>query len=309
MPPETATAPLTTAGPPDAETLTKVTDTSIVGGSAHTEQHARGAAEHAIGAARRGWAVFPCRPGDKRPLVDRWEQRAIADPERVAAHWPAGANVGIACGPSRLVVLDLDSAAHGELPADWRAIPGVVDGRDVFAQLLEWAGEQWPSTHWVATQSGGWHLYFETPDSTIRNSAGLLGPGVDVRAAGGYVVGAGSMVGGRAYEVLDNRPPAPLPGWLTRRLTSRDDRPVHQAPSGDGPANLRGLVQTVRDSQPGSRTDALVWAAHRLRDEIAAGRATQDNAELLVQAAVASGIRGGEKYARGQVHHVLGGSR
>ena len=64
----------------------------------------------AVEAARRGWAVFPCRPGDKRPAVPDWEHRACSDPERVGRYWPSGQhNIGIACGPSRLVVVDLDT--------------------------------------------------------------------------------------------------------------------------------------------------------------------------------------------------------
>jgi hypothetical protein len=108
-------------------------------------------AESAAGLASRGFHVFPCLPGGKRPAVDRWEQRASADPAHVADAWRsryAGHNIGIACGPSRLAVLDLDR--HGELPAEWR-LPGVIDGRDVFSQLCEWAGQPWPSTYWVAT--------------------------------------------------------------------------------------------------------------------------------------------------------------
>ena len=102
----------------------------------------------ALAAARRGWAVFPCRPGDKRPAVPEWEQRACSDPVRVARYWPSEQrNVGIACGPSRLVVVDLDT--HGHLPEDWRQLQGVRDGRDVLAQLAEWAGRPWPSPTWL----------------------------------------------------------------------------------------------------------------------------------------------------------------
>ena len=75
-----------------------------------------------------------------------------------------------------------------------------------------------------------------------------------------------------------------------------------------GPANLAGLVETVAAGEPGDRTGRLVWAAHRLRDEIAAGRARLDDGELLVRAAVEAGINGGERYARSQVKHVLGGA-
>ena len=48
-------------------------------------------------AARRGWAVFPCRPGNKRPAVAEWERRACAAPERVGRYWPsAHHNIGVA---------------------------------------------------------------------------------------------------------------------------------------------------------------------------------------------------------------------
>lgn len=260
----------------------------------------------AIAAARRGWAVFPCRPGGKRPAVDKWEQRACADPDTVARHWPGHANVGIACGPSRLVVVDLD--CHGDLPEEWQQ-PGIRDGRDVLAQLCEWARQPWPVTHWVATPSGGWHLYFTAPEGTeIRNSAGLIGPQVDVRASGGYVVGAGSAVAGQAYEVLEDMPPAPLPEWIRQMLTP--PREVPRAPGRIGAAiseaRLRGLAAAVRAGQPGDRTGPLVWAAHRLAEMIAEGKASPDDGELLVRAAVEAGIRGGERYARGQVEHVLG---
>jgi hypothetical protein len=152
----------------------------------------------AVEAARRGWAVFPCRPGDKRPAVADWERRACSDPDRVGRYWPSDHhNVGIACGPSRLVVIDLDT--HSPLPEDWR-LPGVRDGRDVLALLAEWAGQLWPVTYTVKTPTGGMHLYYTAPDGPgIRNSAGKIGPLVDVRGGGGYVVAAGSVLDERAY--------------------------------------------------------------------------------------------------------------
>jgi Bifunctional DNA primase/polymerase, N-terminal len=179
---------------------------------------------HASQAAACGWSVFPCRPDDKRPAVPDWEHKACADPQIVGRYWPSGLhNIGIACGPSRLVVLDLDT--HAELPEPWR-LPGVIDGRDVLAQLCKWAGQPWPSTHTVATPSGGWHLYFASPAGTeVRNSAGLIGPQVDVRGVGGYVVGAGSVVDGQRYEVLDDRQPVLLPGWIGRMLTRQPEPP------------------------------------------------------------------------------------
>jgi hypothetical protein len=62
----------------------------------------------------------------------------------------------------------------------------------------------------------------------------------------------------------------------------------------------------VRQAQPGAQTDALVWAAFRLRDEIRRGRARPADGELLVQAAQQAGMQP-ETYVRYQVRHVLGG--
>jgi hypothetical protein len=272
----------------------------------------------ALTAVGRGWRVFPVEPGGKRPAVDRWEQRATADPEYVSSAWSgrwSGYNVGVACGPSRLIVVDLDR--HGELPQDWCALPGVVDGLDVFAQLLEWAGEsRLPETYWMATPSGGWHYYFTSPEGgpPIRNSAGLLGPAVDVRGAGGYVVAAGS-VGRRAYEILDDRSPAPPPAWIVRRLTPqpRLPAPVPRAPASCTRAlpRLRGLLEHVRSGPPGDRNGRLFWAACRLGELVASGQTGEDAGELLVAAALDAGLRGGEPEARRTVASGLraGGGR
>jgi hypothetical protein len=246
----------------------------------------------AVAAAQRGWAVFPCRPGDKRPTVKEWEQRACADPERVARHWPSPRhNIGIACGPSGLAVLDLD--AHGELPEEWRQLPGVNDGRDVLFQVCEWAGMPWPATYTVATPSGGWHLYFTAPaGQAIRNSASLIGPQVDVRGAGGYVVAAGSTFGGREYDVIDDADPAPLPAWIARLLAPKATPTTPARERQSTPAGrLSGLLRTVESAPVGRRNDALFWASCRAAEMIAEGRLAPDSAAgQLADAAAAAGL-------------------
>lgn len=263
----------------------------------------------AVLAAERGWAVFPCRPGDKRPAVQDWENRACADPARVARYWPSPRhNYGIACGPSGLVVIDLD--VKGDLPSEWQ-LPGINDGRDVFYQVCEWAGMDWPATWTVFTPSAGIHLYFRAPDG-FRNKAGNtpLGPMIDIRAQGGYVVGPGSVTGDGEYVLTDDQDPVPLPPWIARLLAPPETtgRQQQRAPaiSGDASRRLAGLVATTEASKAGGRTNALVWSAFVLRDMIAAGDAAEADAELLVQAAVRAGINGGERYARQQVRSVLG---
>lgn len=260
----------------------------------------------AVAAARRGWAVFPCRPGDKRPAVDRWEERASADPEHVARAWAERwprANIGIACGPSALVVLDLDADAHGEMPDDWRQhVPGVHDGRGVLAQLAEWAGQPWPHTFTVATPNGGLHCYFAAPQHrVIRNSAGRVGPLVDVRAQGGYAVGPGSLIGRRRYEVASAAPVAALPSWLAR-LAAPDPGPGRSPTptlSGAVDARVSGLLSHVAAGTPGDRNGRLYWAARRAGELAAAGRVSGEIiVEQLVSAALAAGLEGGEREAR-----------
>ncbi len=271
----------------------------------------------AVAAAERGWAVFPCRPGNKRPAVDRWEQRAIADPERVAAHWPGERhNVGIACGPSQLVVVDLDTAEHGrELPAEWAVGPGITDGQGVLAVLAHQDGQQLPDTYTVRTPSGGLHLYFAAGErgGELRNSAGRIGPMIDVRGRGGYVVAAGSVVGGRGYEIERDAPVALLPEWLAA-LARPATRPASPARLHSGPVygRLRGVLEAVLSSKPGTRNGRLYWAACRAGEMVAASKIDRATAEdLLVQAAVDTGIRGGELEARRTVASGLraGGAR
>lgn len=261
----------------------------------------------AVAAAARGWAVFPCRPGDKRPTVRNWERRACADPERVARYWPGDRhNIGIACGPSCLVVIDLDT--HGELPAEWRQLPGVNDGKDVLALVCEWAGMDWPSTYTVATPSGGWHLYFTAPASSgIRNSASLIGPQVDVRAAGGYVIAAGSTVESRAYEVLYDDEPAPLPRWIARLLEPRPEsaKAAGQfSPSGQHGKRLDGLLRSVAIAKPGTRNDTLFWAASRAAEMPGDTRAA---AGRLLVAAVSAGLP--EKESMRTITSAMKGTR
>jgi predicted P-loop ATPase len=76
-----------------------------------------------------------------------------------------------------------------------------------------------PETLTAETGSGGLHLYFKHPGLPIKNSAGVLGPGIDVRGDGGYVVLPPSphRSGGR-YRWLAEVPIADLPPWLLQAL-------------------------------------------------------------------------------------------
>jgi hypothetical protein len=227
----------------------------------------------------RGWLVFPCAPGGKRPaLRGNWQHLASTDQDQVRAWWGrAPYNIGVACGPSGLVVLDLD-LPHLEQPPARPAGPAA--GADALAALCERHGQPYPlPTHAVGTPSGGCHLYYAARDGQVRNSTGRLGPLIDVRADGGYVIGAGSRTGGRGYVARDERPPAPLPSWITGLLRNEPDRSVNcKNPVPDGAqgtacamAALREETRLVATAQPGTRNDALNRAAFSLGQLVAAG--------------------------------------
>lgn len=236
--------------------------------------------EAALSHAARGWRVFPLRPNDKRPAVAGWEQRATNDPDRIARCWESGDfNVGVATGPSGLVVVDLDQPKPGaEAPSEWR-LPGVHWGLDALAVLAGGHHAELPVvTYRVLTPSGGEHLYFAAPaDVELHNTAGKLGWLIDTRAAGGYVVAAGSVIGGRRYESDDTAAVEDLPAWLTALLTDQMPAPAlsHamdavERRSRYAAAALRGELDRVLSAPVGQRNHTLNSAAFALGQLIAA---------------------------------------
>jgi hypothetical protein len=248
----------------------------------------------ALSAAARGWHVFPLRPNDKRPAVSDWQTRATTDVERIRRCWSAGPyGVGIACGPSGLVVVDLDVPKEpDDLPPDqWREM-GVLRGDDVLVMLAAHYAEPLPyETFVVRTASGGTHLYFTAlAGAELRNTAGRIGWKIDTRAAGGYVVGAGSIVGGKPYRLIHGEPPAPLPGWLLR-LLAPPARPATGTARIALPRNTRRYVaaalnnevQRVLDAPHGQRNHTLYGAALSLGRFVASGELPRDLVENALQ--------------------------
>jgi len=141
----------------------------------------------ALGYAAKGYPVFPALmiDGQKKPLVkwgkgedghpDLTKRRATTDPETVKAWWARWplAMIGMPTGkPSGVVVLDIDRKNGG---ARWRNLRAV--GIDPYSL----------SPVISITPSGGLHVFMRY-NGPLKNSAGLLAAGVDIRGDGGYVV-------------------------------------------------------------------------------------------------------------------------
>jgi hypothetical protein len=237
----------------------------------------------ALDLTERGFFVFPLRPGDKRPLpyFTQWEQRATRDPDRVCQWWlKAPYNIGVATGPSQLLVVDCDMAP-GDRSAGWRQI-----GNEV--AIL---GRQLPKTFSVRTPSGGLHLYFKAPRNVrLGNTASKLTKHVDTRGVGGYVVGPGSVWSERFYMVVDSVPVAPLPTWITELLAPRQVlrpsiSPNRRIASRYLKAILEGEVERVRSAEPGGRNHALNTAAFILGQLVGSGEITEEHAWSLLRGA------------------------
>ena len=138
-----------------------------------TVQHSSRLLAAALEYADRGWPVFPCKL-DKKPYTSHGFKEATTDSEQIEtwwAQWPE-ASIGIPTGAQTFLVLDVDPR-HG--------------GHVSLAQLEQRHGEL-PLTRLVQTGGGGRQYYFQWPGVLIRNSAGELGAGLDVRGDGGYVI-------------------------------------------------------------------------------------------------------------------------
>jgi len=239
---------------------------------------------HSMLYARRGWPVFPLfgvRDGacecarsqcdepskfGKHPRTLHGFQDASTDEEAIRRWWTMwpSSNVGIATGDG-LVVIDVDPRSGGE---------------ETLEALS--AGHVFPRTPTVYTGGGGLHLYFS--GQVEHGGTGILGPGLDVKAVGGYVVAPPSLHGSGeryAWLVLDDDAP-PLPRWL--RPPSRVvPKQAGSSPLSDGrmssayvEAALAQEVAAVRTAPIGSRNDQLNRSAYALfrlvNDEQAARR-------------------------------------
>ena len=182
--------------------------------------------------AKNGLAVFPaftiehgrcscgaagCTSPGKHPigsLVPRGVLNADTDPQMIREWWAVypDANVGIATGDaSGAVVLDIDVKSGGEA--------SLLNLERKFGQV--------PDTWTAETGGGGFHFYFRMPAVDIRNSAGAVGPGIDVRGNGGYVIAPPSLhLSGRRYGWAPafhprSTPLAMVPAWLLERMAAK----------------------------------------------------------------------------------------
>jgi hypothetical protein len=232
-------------------------------------------------AAEMGLPVFPC-DAQKRPMTQHGFRDATKDPETIRRSFRYAAMIGIPTGEaSGFFVLDLD-CKNG-------------------AQGLEWLAAheaRLPQTRRHRTRSGGVHLLFAMPAGrTIRNSASRVGPGVDVRGSGGYIIAPPSD----GYDVVDHAIIADAPAWLLDLIDpprvadlakyGADLPKSRPAQSGDGTRyGLQALdneCQAILSAADGAKHDTLNRAAFSIGGLVAAGELAEGSALHALASALA----------------------
>ena len=144
------------------------------------------------------------------------------------------------------------------------------DGDETLAALEKKHGPLTDTWRFL-TGGGGEHILFRHPGGTVPNSAGALGPGLDVRADGGYIVAPPSRhISGRPYAIsVDHHPEditlADAPEWLLARIV-RSSR--HRRSGGKTTrTDWRAHVGAIHDE--GQRNSAVAkLSGHLLRNRI-----------------------------------------
>jgi hypothetical protein len=226
---------------------------------------------HALAYARRGWPVFPCRPGQKTPATEHGFHDATTDPAQITA-WFArhpNRNLAIATGLPGPDVLDVDVHPTG-------------DGYPALERLAT-AGLTQDAAAWVATPSGGVHGYFA--GSRQRNGH-LARSHIDFRSAGGYVLAPPSVVNGHQYRLTHVTSQTAGLDWAqVTQILQPDRRPEPRVPRIAGDVNVDRLADWLSRQPEGNRNHGLFWAANRALD---AGH--DDQLGLLADAARQTGL-------------------
>jgi len=180
-----------------------------------------------------GYRVFPCGI-DKVPRTKNGFHDASNDPAVIKAwgsHWKDGL-IGIECSKrSGRLAVDLDNKNGKDGSADWARL---VEARGGGVAVDVGPIQRTPSG------LGGFHLVFRYPaiDAEIRNTAGVVAPGIDIRSAGYICTGPGyewQPLHGYNHYLTD------LPAWLVSLITE-PARPAPIAP----PTNGNGSMPTSK---------------------------------------------------------------
>jgi putative DNA primase/helicase len=281
--------------------------------------------EWALRYAEHGFHVFPLRPGTKSGYYAKcarckedsphYDADAHADGVRNCRAHPAGyarchglyaattnpdiirswwledafSNIGINCEWSNIVLLDTD----------------VTNGKqgDVNLAAVEKKHESLLAGPQARTSSGGQHRLFRPPPGvTVRSSTGALAPGVDIKATGGLMIAAPSIVAddktrlvkGQYVWMGDPWQEIPeLPMWVLEEIERNKTKAHTPRPStigvGVGSADVQDRVIQLADeaatASEGHRNNVLFRNAVKAFEYALTGQIDADEAEFIFEQA------------------------
>ncbi len=194
------------------------------------------------------------------------------DPDYTAENWPVddAFNIGVACGPSNLVVID-------------------VDVKCSLATALKLLPAELPDTMVVRTGRGKWHFYLERTGDYDWFSHRIAGTDIDIKTVGGLVVGPGSVYEGGTYEIVWDDEVADITPELAEWATARPPRRrvkyrKRGRPTRWSARNQReGIVGWLMKAPHGERNHRLYGAARMAGGMIADGTWDEGDAEPVLE--------------------------
>jgi Bifunctional DNA primase/polymerase, N-terminal/Primase C terminal 1 (PriCT-1) len=182
-----------------------------------------------------------CESIGKHPRTRNGIHDASTNEAKIRRWWNTWeeANIGLATGKrAGFFVLDIDPHKGG----------------DETLTSLERRHGKLPKTRAADTGGGGLHYLFNYPDFPIKNSAGKLGPGLDIRSDGGSIIAPPSLhASGEQYRWRNSEPIAEAPEWLLRLLReaqrsyANGSRAIGETiPEGQRNNTLMSLAGTMR---------------------------------------------------------------
>ncbi|MGW9242558.1 bifunctional DNA primase/polymerase [[Kitasatospora] papulosa] len=252
---------------------------------------------------------------------------------RIEAWWTEmpKAGVGIAAGPSNLVIIDVDRHENVPAPTTTTLLPGLVppvdldlqtvqDGMDVLGLLCEIRRQPLlgtdPETMTVQTPSGGVQYWYRVADGTQwKPDSKKLGWQIDVKAAWGYGIAPGTWTPKGTYTAVGAcRSIAALPPWLAEELdrTGHRRRPAAPRPAPgtwkprvtDNGNKLvaeafRKSLENVASAPNGQVSDTLNGVAYYLGRFVGAGYLQQAAVhDAITSAAAHRGVDPSERKAQ-----------
>ena len=192
--------------------------------------------------ALEGLKIFPCKSNGKKPITTNGYKDATTNASQIDEWWTnyPNANIGLVTGKdANLVVVDVD-------------VKDNAGGMESLEQLENECGQF--DTLMVHSPSGGRHYYFRYPQGNYDIGCKIgLRLGIDIRANGGYIIAAGSVIDDIPYQFEDqDKEIAELPDELLKILTAKSIKPKsmsrNQVYHASQQSSLIGIKKGYRDA-------------------------------------------------------------